>query len=95
MFDAVMNFNLGEEIDALRETVRRFAAEEIAPRAAEIDKLNSFPEDLWEKMGALGLHGITVAEADGGAGWQRHDAAGIGSRSRRERIRSQHAAALR
>ena len=68
MFDAVMNFNLGEEIDALRETVRRFAAEEIAPRAAEIDRLNSFPEDLWEKMGALGLHGITVAEADGGAG---------------------------
>ncbi len=68
MFDAVMNFNLGEEIDAIRETVRRFAAEEIAPRAAEIDRLNSFPEDLWEKMGALGLHGITVAEADGGAG---------------------------
>lgn len=68
MFDAVMNFNLGEEIDALRETVRRFAAEEIAPRAAEIDRLNSFPEDLWEKMGALGLHSITVAEADGGAG---------------------------
>ena len=68
MFDAVMNFNLGEEIDALRETVRRFAAEEIAPRAAEIDRLNSFPEDLWKKMGALGLHGITVAEADGGAG---------------------------
>ena len=68
MFDAVMNFNLGEEIDALRETVKRFAAEEIAPRAAEIDRLNSFPEDLWEKMGALGLHGITVAEADGGAG---------------------------
>jgi len=68
MFDAVMNFNLGEEIDALRETVRRFAAEEIAPRAAEIDRLNSFPQDLWEKMGALGLHGITVAEADGGAG---------------------------
>ena len=68
MFDAVMNFNLGEEIEALRETVRRFAAEEIAPRAAEIDRLNSFPEDLWEKMGALGLHGITVAEADGGTG---------------------------
>ena len=68
MFDAVMNFNLGEEIDALRETVKRFAAEEIVPRAAEIDRLNSFPEDLWEKMGALGLHGITVAEADGGGG---------------------------
>ena len=68
MFDASMNFGLGEEIDALRETVRRFATDEIAPRAAEIDACNQFPPDLWEKMGALGLHGITVNEADGGAG---------------------------
>ena len=68
MFDASMNFGLGEEIDALRETVRRFATDEIAPRAAEIDASNQFPPDLWEKMGALGLHGITVNEADGGAG---------------------------
>ena len=67
MFDASMNFNLGEEIEAIRDTVRRFASEEIAPRADEIDKTNSFPNDLWEKMGALGLHGITVSEADGGA----------------------------
>ena len=67
MFDAVMNFNLGEDIDALRETVRRFAQEEIAPRAADIDESNSFPMDLWEKMGALGLHAITVPEADGGS----------------------------
>lgn len=66
MFDATMNFNLGEDIDALRETVRRFAVDEIAPRAAEIDQSNEFPMDLWEKMGALGLHGITVPEADGG-----------------------------
>ena len=66
MFDATMNFNLGEDIDALRETVRRFAADEIAPRAAEIDQSNEFPMDLWEKMGALGLHGITVPEEDGG-----------------------------
>ncbi len=66
MFDATMNFNLGEDIDALRETVRRFAMDEIAPRAAEIDQTNEFPMDLWEKMGALGLHGITVPEADGG-----------------------------
>ena len=68
MFDASMNFGLGEEIEALRETVRRFATDEIAPRAAEIDASNQFPPDLWEKMGALGLHGITVDEADGGAG---------------------------
>ena len=68
MFDSVMNFNLGEDIDALRETVRRFAAEEIAPRAAEIDSSNEFPMDLWEKMGAVGLHGITVPQEDGGAG---------------------------
>ena len=48
MFDAVMNFGLGEEIDALRETVRRFAVDEIVPRAAEIDSSNQFPSDLWE-----------------------------------------------
>ena len=67
MFDHTMRFGLGEEIEALREMVRRFAAEEIAPRAAEIDASNDFPMDLWEKMGALGLHGITVPEEDGGA----------------------------
>lgn len=68
MFDAGLNFNLGEEIEAIRETVRRFADSEIAPRAHEIDATNSFPHDLWQKMGALGLLGITVAEKDGGAG---------------------------
>ncbi len=68
MFDAVMNFGLGEEIEALRATVRRFAADEIAPRAARIDADNAFPADLWQKMGALGLLGITVPEEDGGAG---------------------------
>ena len=67
MFNASMNFNLGEEIDAIRDTGQRFAAEEIAPRAQEIDQTNSFPNDLWEKMGALGLHGITVSEDDGGS----------------------------
>ena len=66
MFDHTMRFGLGEEIDALREMVRRIAAEEIAPRAAEIDASNEFPMDLWEKMGALGLHAITVPEEDGG-----------------------------
>ena len=68
MFQTGMRFALGEEIDALRETVARFAAEEIAPRAAEIDRENAFPMDLWEKMGELGLHGITVPESLGGAG---------------------------
>ena len=67
MFDSVMNFNLGEEIDTLQKSVRQFAADEIAPLAADIDKSNQFPPALWEKMGALGLHGITVSEADGGA----------------------------
>ncbi|TCD14899.1 isovaleryl-CoA dehydrogenase [Oricola cellulosilytica] len=67
MFDKTMNFGLGEDIEALRETVRRFAADEIAPRAAEIDTKNEFPADLWEKMGALGLHGITVPEVYGGS----------------------------
>lgn len=67
MFDLSMNFALGEEIDALQDTVRRFARDEIAPRAASIDAENEFPADLWTKMGELGLHGITVPEALGGA----------------------------
>lgn len=68
MFENGMRFSLGEEVDALREMVARFAREEIAPRAAEIDRSNEFPNDLWEAMGELGLHGITVPESDGGAG---------------------------
>ena len=63
-----LNFAHGETIDMLRDTVRAFAAAEIAPRAAEIDSTNMFPRDLWPRLGALGLHGITVPEADGGAG---------------------------
>ena len=62
------DFGLGEEIDALRDTVRGFAADEIAPRADEIDRTNTFPRDLWPRMGALGLHGITVEEEFGGSG---------------------------
>ncbi len=62
------NFGLGETVDAVREQVRRFAQERIAPRAAEIDRGNAFPRDLWPQMGALGLLGLTVPEADGGSG---------------------------
>src|ERR1700748_493436 len=62
------NFDLGETADALRETVHDFSSNEIAPRAAEIDKTNQFPMDLWPKLGALGLHGITVDEEYGGSG---------------------------
>ncbi len=62
------NFDLGETADAIRDTVHAFAQEKIAPRAQEIDQTNQFPRDLWPQMGALGLHGITVKEEDGGAG---------------------------
>ncbi|WP_305853224.1 isovaleryl-CoA dehydrogenase [Acuticoccus sp. I52.16.1] len=63
-----MNFALGEDIDALREMVHRFARERIAPRAAEIDATNEFPMELWREMGELGLLGITVEEELGGTG---------------------------
>ncbi|CAN7664460.1 isovaleryl-CoA dehydrogenase [Neorhizobium sp. LjRoot104] len=66
MFNATLNFSLGEEIEALRETVRRFAQERIAPRAAAIDRDNEFPNELWAEMGVLGLLGVTVPEEYGG-----------------------------
>ncbi|MDA0225341.1 MAG: isovaleryl-CoA dehydrogenase [Proteobacteria bacterium] len=62
-----LRFAHGESIDMLRASVREFAAKEIAPRAAEIDRTNEFPKDLWQKLGALGLHGITVEEQYGGS----------------------------
>lgn len=61
-----LNFELGETVDILRESVRSFAQREIAPRAAEIDRANEFPRDLWPKLGKLGLLGITVEEEYGG-----------------------------
>jgi len=61
-----LRFAHGETIELLRASVRDFAAREIAPRAAEIDSSNQFPQDLWKKLGDLGLHGITVEEALGG-----------------------------
>jgi isovaleryl-CoA dehydrogenase len=63
-----MDFGLGETADAIRDVTARFAAEKIAPLAADIDANNSFPRELWPQMGELGLHGITVSEEDGGLG---------------------------
>src|SRR5256886_4152245 len=63
-----LDFDLGPEIDMLRTTVRSLAEDRIAPVAAEIDRTDRFPIELWPEMGALGLHGITVEEEYGGAG---------------------------
>src|SRR5512139_2227841 len=61
-----LDFRLGDTADMLRESVQHFAADEIAPRAAEIDRTNQFPPDLWRKLGNLGVLGITVEEEYGG-----------------------------
>jgi isovaleryl-CoA dehydrogenase len=63
-----LNFDLGDVADQLRASVRGFTADEIAPLAADIDRSNEFPRQLWPKLGALGLHGITVEEEYGGSG---------------------------
>ena len=67
MFNASMNFALGDDIEALRDLVNRWAQERLAPMAAEIDKSNQFPAELWPELGELGLLGITVDEKYGGS----------------------------
>ncbi|HQE38805.1 MAG TPA: acyl-CoA dehydrogenase family protein, partial [Zoogloea sp.] len=62
-----LDFHLGETIEALRDTVQAFAAKEIVPRAAAVDRDNLFPADLWKKLGDLGLHGMTAPEEYGGS----------------------------
>jgi isovaleryl-CoA dehydrogenase len=68
MYDHSMNFGLGEDIEALRDLVRRFARDEIAPKAAEIDRENDFPAGLWEKLGSIGVLGMTADPDYGGSG---------------------------
>ena len=63
-----LQFDLGEDVDLLREAVRAFVEREIAPRAADIDRTDQFPMDLWRKLGELGVLGLTVPESLGGAG---------------------------
>lgn len=68
MFNAVMSFDLGEDVNALREMVHRWAQERVRPIAADVDLKNEFPNELWEEMGELGLLGVTTPEEYGGAG---------------------------
>ncbi|GAB5436482.1 isovaleryl-CoA dehydrogenase [Falsiruegeria mediterranea] len=68
MFTATMKFDHGEDVDALRDMVHRWAQERVKPMAAEIDQTNEFPAELWKEMGDLGLLGVTVPEEFGGAG---------------------------
>ncbi|HCQ81601.1 MAG: acyl-CoA dehydrogenase [Rhizobiales bacterium TMED143] len=64
----MLQFNLGDEITMMRDTIRRFVDTEVVPRADEIDRTDTFPRDLWEPLGAMGLHGLTVSEEYGGVG---------------------------
>ena len=68
MFTASMKFDLGENVHAMRDMVHRWAQERLKPMAARIDRDNLFPHELWAEMGTLGLLGVIVPEADGGAG---------------------------
>ena len=67
MFEPTFSFPLGEDIAALRDAVRDFAQNEIAPRAAGIDKANEFPADMWKKLRGLGVMGLAVPEEFGGS----------------------------
>ena len=71
MFNAVMNFDLGEDVNAIRDMVHRFAQERIKPMAANVDLTNEFPNELWREFGEMGLLGVTTPEAYGGAGEAR------------------------
>ena len=68
MFTTGMSVGLGEEIEALRDTVQRWAEKKLSPRAAEIDKTNTFPSDVWAELGSLGVLGMTADPAYGGSG---------------------------
>ena len=68
MFDGGLDFHFDETLNALRDSVRAFARREIAPIAAQVDSDNLFPNELWKKLGDLGVLGITVSEEYGGAG---------------------------
>ena len=68
MFMAAMRFDLGEDVNALRDSVHRWAQDRVKPLAGQIDRDNMFPADLWREMGDLGLLGVTVDEAYGGSG---------------------------
>ena len=65
----MLQFNLGDELNMMRDSLRRFVDTELAPRADEIDRTDTFPRDLWNPMGDMGLHGLTVSEEYGGVGF--------------------------
>ena len=63
---AMLQFNRGDDIDMMRDSVRRFVDDKLLPRADEIDRTDTFPRDLWQPLGELGMHGLTVSEEYGG-----------------------------